>query len=502
VLAVIPEVPESTVRGGCPREGRSPSSLAENQPPNDETMAVGRAAGVEFPSDFPTELERRVMAVAFEMARAALQLGDQSILWERLARRRSNLFRNLLEQAHLDERLLERSHRLGVEHAVVGEDADLLVIGAADHRRAQVEHLGGDVHGRLVGLHESSAAHPVCNSFEICYQMRKQVEPGNDQFAAPSLPGSERMLRAALLSAISLLCCWWAALADEFKLDCHPFSLPAQAKPIDGRCGAGGSAAPNTPKRLQNEAKNTLCSQGNAVTLTMADFMALQGRARQLGISFGAEGSPPQRTEHLPQDRTKLQSKDFFTTMGGHQVGEGSRVQIVGFMNEPHPGGAEDVNCGATAEADKDVHVNLVESPAPWLPPKDDPDRQQKEAERNAELCKGIVVETIPHFRPAPFEARALRSVSREFPVLISGQLFFDASHFPCEGSQPHSGGHPARGSLWEIHPITDIQVCKNKTLSECSPQDRTVWVPLHAVPAHMIAVEAVTEMNSEPDED
>ena len=312
------------------------------------------------------------------------------------------------------------------------------------------------------------------------------------------------MLRAALVSTIGLLCCWSAAFADEFKLDCHPFSLPTQARPIDSRCGAGGSAAhgSDTAKRLQNEVKNALCSHGDAVTLTMADFMALQNRARQFGISFGAEGSPPRRTEHLPQDRTKLQSKDFHTTMGGHQVGEGSRVQIVGFMNEPHPGGAEDVNCGATAEADKDVHINLVESPAPWLPPKGDPDQQQKEAERNAALCQGIVVETIPHFRPAPFEARALRSVSREFPVLIVGQLFFDASHFPCEGPKPHPGGHPARGSLWEVHPITDIQVCKNKTLSECSPQDRTVWTPLHELPAHMIAVEAVPEMESEPDED
>ena len=30
---------------------------------------------------------KRVMGVAFEMARAALQLGDQSILWERVAKR-------------------------------------------------------------------------------------------------------------------------------------------------------------------------------------------------------------------------------------------------------------------------------------------------------------------------------------------------------------------------------------------------------------------------------
>jgi len=37
-------------------------------------------------SEFDPET-KRVMAVAFEMARAALQLGDQSILWERIAKK-------------------------------------------------------------------------------------------------------------------------------------------------------------------------------------------------------------------------------------------------------------------------------------------------------------------------------------------------------------------------------------------------------------------------------
>lgn len=37
-------------------------------------------------SEFDPET-KRVMAVAFEMARAALQLGDQSILWERIVKR-------------------------------------------------------------------------------------------------------------------------------------------------------------------------------------------------------------------------------------------------------------------------------------------------------------------------------------------------------------------------------------------------------------------------------
>jgi hypothetical protein len=37
-------------------------------------------------SEFDYET-KRVMGAAFEMARAALQLGDQSILWERIAKR-------------------------------------------------------------------------------------------------------------------------------------------------------------------------------------------------------------------------------------------------------------------------------------------------------------------------------------------------------------------------------------------------------------------------------
>jgi len=48
---------------------------------------------------------------------------------------------NFLQQAHLDERLLERRYRLGVKGAIRAEDGDLLVIGAADNRRAEVEHL-------------------------------------------------------------------------------------------------------------------------------------------------------------------------------------------------------------------------------------------------------------------------------------------------------------------------------------------------------------------------
>jgi hypothetical protein len=86
--------------------------------------------------------------------------------------------------------------------------------------------------------------------------------------------------------------------------------------------------------------------------------------------------------------------------------------------------------------------------------------------------------------------------MSREFPVLISGQPFFDASHYPCEGSQPHPGVHPARGWLWEVHPITDIQVCKNRRSASVRLKTERCGRPSTSCRL------AVSEMKSEPDED
>ena len=70
--------------------------------------------------------------------------------------------RNFFQQSHLDERLLQHRHRLGIEGSVQAEIADLFVIGARGHRRRNVDHLGGDLDGLvLVGLHEGDGVHPA-----------------------------------------------------------------------------------------------------------------------------------------------------------------------------------------------------------------------------------------------------------------------------------------------------------------------------------------------------
>jgi hypothetical protein len=302
-----------------------------------------------------------------------------------------------------------------------------------------------------------------------------------------------------LASALSTTALFFVPLAraDDFALACTlPFHQDTSAQPIDNKCDAGGTTQ-DGPKGLQNRQKNNLCATGPAVTLSMADFMSLQRQAKALGVAFGASNAGGQHTENLPDDRSTLQSGPLHT-VAGSAIHEGDKVQIVAYMIEPHPSdvpSGEDVNCGygssnrarhqegqAAAIADNDVHMNLamVSSIEP-APGRNDPDKASKLATRNAALCKTIVAEVIPHYRPSSLRADALASIaSQGKPVRVMGQLFFDASHYPCTGSTSH--GPPVRGSLWEVHPIYSLDVCRHTELTSCAADDDSVWTPVEMV--------------------
>jgi hypothetical protein len=272
-----------------------------------------------------------------------------------------------------------------------------------------------------------------------------------------------------------------SASADKFELSCQtaPFPMQTKARPIDSSCGNEGESK-GTPKGLQNAVKNNLCSQGDPVTLSFEDFMSLQKQALDRGIPFGADGFPPNRVEHLPADRSELSSGNF-RTAAGRSIREGDKVQIVAFMDDPHAadvGSGEDVNCHKATAAENDIHINLVEKPAPPKPGRNDPDADRKKAERKSALCSAIVAEIIPHFRPDLFDPQFLVPIAEQHtPVRISGQLFFDAAHRPCVDGVPRDSS--VRGSLWEIHPIYSIDVCKHQTLDQCPATAEAVWVPL-----------------------
>jgi hypothetical protein len=115
--------------------------------------------------------------------------------------------------------------------------------------------------------------------------------------------------------------------------------------------------------------------------------------------------------------------------------------------------------------------------------------KKEPKPKRDERLCKSFGAELIPHLRPEMWEAANIKDLEKEQAIVkVSGQLFFDGSHQPCVGKAPRTGD-PARFTVWEIHPIYDLQVCKHDSMSKCSPSDGSVW-------------QSVKEWEEEPDHD
>ena len=105
------------------------------------------------------------------------------------------------------------------------------------------------------------------------------------------------------------------------------------------------------------------------------------------------------------------------------------------------------------------------------LPPHPTPQEEHDvTSNNNAELCtNSIVAETIPHKRPTALELTAIEPLKTSKSIVkVTGQLFFDASHRSCKGTTPGSGD-PARVTVYEIHPVYNIEVCSDSDISKCT---------------------------------
>jgi hypothetical protein len=120
-------------------------------------------------------------------------------------------------------------------------------------------------------------------------------------------------------------------------------------------------------------------------------------------------------------------------------------TETSGFVLIARQEGAESVNCGASVPdnpAFHDIHISIVD------------------AATNTNECSGVVVEMVPHHRPASWTQENVQAVAnKHLPVRVTGQLMFDSSHTPCVGGAAVQGD-PKRASLWEVHPIYKFEVC------------------------------------------
>ena len=239
--------------------------------------------------------------------------------------------------------------------------------------------------------------------------------------------------------------------AAGFKPACpkpnYPSPPPAVSPGIDAQCGLSGAGT--GPEGVQDGVKNNFCASGTPLAVTVADLTDLQAQVeKNPSINFGSANRGA-RKKGPTTDRAPLR-----------KLGEGKLVTLRAFVLTARPEGPESVNCKTDVPdqpAFHDIHISLVASADV------------------ADECAGVVAEMSPHHRPDSWTHANLGKVSRaKLPVRVTGQLYFDSSHFPCSGGQGAGAGNPSRVSLWEVHPIYKFEVCT----AGCDGDGGT-WLPL-----------------------
>ncbi|HEY6326650.1 MAG TPA: hypothetical protein VIW73_09100 [Candidatus Cybelea sp.] len=173
--------------------------------------------------------------------------------------------------------------------------------------------------------------------------------------------------------------------------------------------GSGGDPALNSQKN-----RSALPTQSPApFTVAQMD---------QLPTVPSSEGRT--RSRWMPPDQNAIQSQEQQAVM--------LTVYVVRAIAE----GPETCNCESTSANDHDVHVYVG----------DDPDTTSENA---------AIVEVTPRWRAVnpSWNAQNLQTLADSgTPVRITGMLMYDQEHWDMIAKHE-------RATLWEVHPVTDIQV-------------------------------------------
>ncbi|MDP9120217.1 MAG: hypothetical protein M3O15_02435 [Acidobacteriota bacterium] len=209
-----------------------------------------------------------------------------------------------------------------------------------------------------------------------------------------------------------------------------------------------------------NELKNLAVSPANAPVrwLEQKDFAALD-----------------QQTPHNLARDTHAQFGDDLK-----KLGEGSVAGLVGYLYYAQPGGkSESSNCQLGAPEDIDFHIGIGFDAA--LAAKL-AGKTKLTPDENGAMKKGsVIVEMTPHWRARfqPGWSLDLLKTALGHPVRVVGQLLIDNEHYDTKDDCALAGASQDtcwRASVWELHPVTQFQVCGNA--AGCSASG-TGWVDL-----------------------
>jgi tetratricopeptide (TPR) repeat protein len=219
-----------------------------------------------------------------------------------------------------------------------------------------------------------------------------------------------------------------------------PFAAIATAGlGIDQQCGIDGGSC-EAAKKAESTAKNNFCVKGPPTPIQYTTFSVLEAAVTQ------------------PQRQAAKTSRTVLKNVAGN-LGEGALVQFAGYVLDAHVSNVakgELVNCTIGGELFNDIHIDLVATP------------EQDDA------CQSVTAEMSPHLRPETWTALPSMTIKRQ--VRVTGPLFFDGSHRACHGTARPS---PNRISVWEIHPVYQFEVCRNKPPATCKIDDDDSWIPL-----------------------
>jgi hypothetical protein len=133
-------------------------------------------------------------------------------------------------------------------------------------------------------------------------------------------------------------------------------------------------------------------------------------------------------------------------------------ASIVAYVVRAGPTGAESVNCGATQERYTDTHIEVVATSG------------------TTARSRRVFVEVTPRWRDymesqgQDWTSGTLSQSLTGRWVRFSGWLFFDFHHrgeARNTASTP-TGSHIRRATVWELHPVTAVQLCPNNSPTNC----------------------------------
>lgn len=211
-----------------------------------------------------------------------------------------------------------------------------------------------------------------------------------------------------------------------------------QDSPNSGNSGISGSNSNDLFSKL-NQAKRPATGQP-----------LIENRNEVCGPTGDAKNAGAQSLNNN-KNRTDMPGDSDYVDIGwsdlanlpSDRVGDfvGAPVRVVGFLshkiNVENQGSGESTNCHLLGDNEVDWHIYLTNASA-------------------QPISQAIIVETTPRTRPLHrWTTDMLASiVDSQTQVRVSGWLMYDSEHVGVIGTQ--------RATVWEVHPITRIEVQQN----------------------------------------